>query len=788
MNNKEEPIERFNPDVNYGLTNEQVQTRIKQKLTNQEKSSGSKSYTRIIVENVCTFFNFMWLAIFIALICVKSYNNLLFMFVIVSNTLIAIIQECKAKRTVAKLQLVCSPKINVMRDGKIQQIDTKDIVLDDIIILENGNQVPTDSEIVDGTIEVNESLLTGESVPVKKQNGEKILAGSFLTSGKCFCHVIAVGAQNYISSVAKEAKKVNKPQSNLFKDLRRLTKIIGFFVIPLGVLMFINNFYGQNTDIQTAIVKTCGSLTGIIPAGMFLLVSVALAVGVIKLSKKKTLVQDLYSIEMLARTNVLCLDKTGTITDGTMQVTDVVKLNNTDFDIDKIIKSINCCQPTENATSIAIKKFYGEQNVLSPLFNIPFSSDRKQTITSFENLGTFSFGAYEYINKKEDKKLKAKISKYSNMGYRVLVLAYNKTLINDDKQDLTFEPIAMLIIEDHIRPDAPQTIKWFKDNGVQVKIISGDNPQTVASIASKVGVNNADKYISLENMPLKDVEKIANSYTVFGRVSPEQKLTIVKALKKAGNVVAMTGDGVNDTLALKESDCSIAMADGSDVARSISSLVLMDSKFSSLPAVVGEGRQVINNVQKSSSLFLMKSIFTIVLSLISLCTFTLYPFAPAQILPMETFVIGIPSFLLSLEPNKEQIKGQFLTNVLKISIPYAVILLVNAGIILLFDKLGYLGYGEFNTLATLSMTLVSFLILAKICFPINWYRMAIIGQSVLGISLEIFLLPEFFYITDASQIVYMILTLICSIVAITILCWIIAEKIIQKKRQRNFSS
>lgn len=778
------PVERFEVDMSQGLSESQVSLRQSQKLTNLTKKSSGKSYTRIICENVFTFFNFLWLAIFVALVAVGSYNNLLFAIIIVANTLIAIIQECKAKKTVAKLQLVVAPKITAMRDGKEIELSSNDIVLDDIIILENGNQIPADCEILDGVVDVNESLLTGESVSVKKKLGDKLLAGSFLTSGKCVCRVVAVGEGNYISSVAKAAKGVAKPKSNLFKDLNKLIKIIGYFIIPVGILMFLNNFYGQDTNIATAVEKTCGSLVGMIPAGMFLLVTVALAVGVIKLSKKKTLVQDLYSIEMLARTNVLCLDKTGTITDGTMQVREVVKLEESDLNVDEIIKSINCAQPTENATSLALKKYYGTENAKTPLFNLAFSSERKQTITCFSGLGTFALGAYEYINTKKDEKLAKQIAKYSADGYRVLVLAKNSEEITEEK-NLEFSPVALVVIEDHIRSDAPETIKWFKDNGVEIKIISGDNPQTVASIAKKVGVEGADKYVSLEKMSIEEVCEIADKFTVFGRVSPEQKHAIIKTLKQKGKVVAMTGDGVNDTLALKEADCSIAMADGSEVARSISNLVLMNSKFSSLPSVVAEGRQVINNVQKSSSLFLMKTLFTVVLSLITLCSFSLYPFAPAQVFLLEAFVIGIPSFFLSLQPNSDQIKGGFLKNVLKMSIPYAAVLLVGVGAVLVLNKCGQLEYNEFNTLATLTITVVGFMNLCKICFPLNKLRIGIVALSIVFTVVALLIMPDFFYVTTITKKSCLILSAITAFTALVLLGWITIDQILQNKKTQE---
>lgn len=779
---KQEPIQRFDVNIDEGLTNEQVQSRVSQKLTNKTKKSSGKSYTRIVCENVFTFFNLIWAAIFVALVCVGSYNNLLFVAVIVANTSIAIIQECKAKKTVAKLQLVVAPKITAKRDGKEVEISADDIVLDDIIILENGNQIPTDCCILDGVVDVNESLLTGESVSIKKKAGDRLLAGSFLTSGKCVCRVDAVGEQNYISNMAKAAKGVEKPKSDLFKDLNKLIKIIGYFIVPIGILMFLNNFYGQDTNIATAVEKTCGSLVGMIPAGMFLLVTIALTVGVIKLSKKKTLVQDLYSIEMLARTNVLCLDKTGTITDGTMQVREIVKLDE-NIDADLIIKSINCAQPTENTTSLALKNYFGTDGAKNPEFNLAFSSERKQTITSFSGLGTFALGAYEYINTKGDEDLAQKIADFSADGYRVLVLAKNDETITEEK-DLEFSPVALVIIEDHIRSDAPDTIKWFKDNGVEIKIISGDNPQTVASIAKKVGVEGADKYVSLEKMSIEEVCDIADQFTVFGRVSPEQKHAIVKTLKQKGKVVAMTGDGVNDTLALKEADCSIAMADGSEVARSISSLVLMNSKFSSLPSVVAEGRQVINNVQKSSSLFLMKTLFTLVLSLITLCSFSLYPFAPAQVFLLESFVIGIPSFFLSLQPNKDQIKGGFLKNVLKMSVPYAAIMLVGVGSVLVINKCGLLEYNEFNTLATLAITLVGFMNLCKICFPLNGLRLGVLGISAIGIFAALLIMPDFFYVTQFTTQSSLILAAIAAFSALVLLGWITISQILQNKHTK----
>lgn len=752
--NKNVHITRFEPSYNQGLSDEQVEQRIKEKLVNNTKQKTSKSYFKIFVENIFTFFNFLWLIIFFALLFVKSYTNLFFMVVIIMNTSIAIIQEIRSKKTVEKLSMITMPKSIVVRNGKEVEITSDKIVLDDVISLSIGNQIPTDSIVLSGTIEVNESLLTGESKPIKKQEGDKLFAGSFITSGKCYAKAEKIGKDSYIQNIASAAKKFKQPNSNLFKDLNKIIKYIGIFIIPIGILTFCNSYFWSGQKLlKQSVEVTCGSLIGMIPAGMFLLISVALAVGVIKLAQKRTLVQDIYSIEMLARSNVLCLDKTGTITDGTMSVKEVKTYENTtEEEIKNIMASVLNVQETSNNTSIALQKYFGNESNLKCCYNIPFSSDRKFTASSFENIGTYVFGASEYLKAKMSENMKADIKLATSQGYRVLVVATSKKLLSNDVLPSDLVALAIILVEDTIRKDAIETISWFKENGVEIKIISGDDPATVSSIAKRVGVENAEDYINLEGMTLSEVKKIADKYTVFGRVTPEQKHAIIQQLKK-NKVVAMTGDGVNDTLALKEADCSIAMADGSEVARNISHLVLLDSQFSTLPMVVEEGRRVINNVQKSSTLFLMKTVLVILLSIILLAFRVKYIFEPKNMFLLEFFVIGMPSFFLALQPNKKLIQGDFIPYVLKHSLPYGLILLFNILTIILLQETNCLQASEAVTAATFAMTLCGFLNIISLCLPFTKIKILVCLFSIIGITLGIIISPVFFGLIDFTSTV-----------------------------------
>lgn len=764
------PLERFCPDINIGLSENELEERKKRKLVNVAKNKSSKSVLRILFENIFTYFNLIWAIIFVALMCVEAYSDLIFMIPVVLNTLIAIIQEIKAKYTVEKLSLVSSPKLTAIRDGKRVLLHASHLYPDDIIELTVGNQIPADCIIVSGEAELNESLLTGESNAIRKKVGDTILAGSFIFSGTVLARVDKLIGDSYIQTIATEAKKFKKPNSNLFKDLQTIIKYIGIIIIPIGGLMFLNNYLSYAGDpnwLKLAITKTCGSLTGMVPAGMFLLVTIALTVGVIKLATKHTLVKDLYSIEMLARTNMLCLDKTGTITDGTMNVIHYECFDES-VNFELLVQNILSAQKTSNSTFNALLSKFGTENALEVGKVIEFSSDRKYSATKLGD-STYLLGAPEFSCKNLSEKIKLLIEERAKLGERVLLISKTQEDIDEEHLDrlpATTQPLGIITLVDHIRDDAIDTINWFKTNGVKIKIISGDNPNTVSTIARRVGVEDAEKCISLENLSPQQVKTIADQYTVFGRVTPEQKHILVKTLKTLGYVVAMTGDGVNDTLALKEADCSIAMADGSDVARNISSLVLMDSKFSSLPRVVKEGRQVINNVQKSSTLFLMKTLFTITLStiilLIALVTFSAisYPFTPKQLSLLEFFVIGVPSCLLALQPNDEQIKGNFIPMVLKKAVPSALLMLLNVGVVLILGKFSVINVAEQQTLCVLVLTVSGFINLVKLCFPFNALRTFCVILSGVCIIAVTALMPEFFEMQIFNGTVFLILGIV----------------------------
>ncbi len=766
------PIVRYQTDKEHGLSEEQLHERIEHHLVNDTKIKTSNSYFTIIRKNIFTIFNLIWIIIAVALMCVGAWSDLIFLFVVIANTAIAIIQEIKSKITVERLSMVSVPKIKVIRMGFQHEIKGENLLLDDIIILENGNQIPTDCIIIDGEVEANESLLTGESNSIKKKEGDTLLAGSFLVSGMCYARVDKVGKNNYIQTIAERTKNFKPQTSNLFKDLNSLIKIIILILIPIGVLTFCKEYFIASSTIKDSITSTSGALTGMIPAGMYLLITVGLSVGVMKLARKKTLVKNIYSIEMLARANVLCLDKTGTITDGTMNVVEVVNQNNyTDKQIETVMKAVLQNQKTSNATSVALIDKFGKDITATAKQVIEFSSQRKYSATTLQSGKTYYIGAAGFIKCTITAAQKKIMNAYMEQGYRVLSLVEDDKAYNEKSAGKTGKIMAFFVLEDHIRKDAVETIKWFKDNDVEIKIISGDDALTVSKIAKRVGVANSEKYISLENMSLIEVAQIADKFTVFGRVTPEQKHTIIKALKTQGNVVAMTGDGVNDTLALKEANCSIAMADGSEVARNISHLVLMQSNFSALPSIVKEGRKIVNNVQYSSVLYLMKTLFTILLCATTLILGISYPFTPKQMLLLEMFVIGLPSFILTFQPNNDLIKGNFIPQVLKKSIPCALVMFVNILIVVLLNRGAVtLTPSEYTSLCTILLTCIGFVNLVWICRPMTLLRAVTCGISAFLIIISFVSgLASFFKITDYSfpVIVTLITLILCTALIIS---------------------
>ncbi len=736
-------VERMNVSTKVGLNDSQLDLRQQQGLINDTKVKTTKSYASIILGNTFTFFNILCFAVVAALIAVNQWKNLLFFVIILSNLLIGIIQEIKAKITVEKITLVTAPLAEVVRNGEAIQIPTKEIVLDDIIKFDLGKQICVDCIVVEGDVSVNESLITGESIAVKKKPGDLLYAGSFVTAGKCVARVEKVGIDCYSSKLAQKAKTFKAPKSDLVKALKLIIGSIGVIIIPLAYFTAKNNWFQTGKMLADTVNRTATSVIGMIPSGMFLLVSVALAVGVLKLAKKRTLVQDLYGIEMLARTDVLCLDKTGTITDGSMVVKSVKPLNGkTEAFVNEVMGSMLSAFGGNNQTSRALFNHFTPNTTYSPDIVLEFDSSRKNSAVTFKNKMTYIMGAPEMVSKKIDKDLQKEIYSYLQNGYRVLLVAESKAPIEKDKLPKENTPIAFIVIQDNIRKDALETIKWFNENNVEIKIISGDNPVTVSEISKRVGVIGAEKYISMEGINNEDIPSLVNKYTVFGRVSPDQKKWLVRALRKKGKKVAMTGDGVNDILALKEADCSIAMASGSEAARNVANIVMLDSNFSSMPSVIAEGRRVVNNISKSSSLFLMKTFFTIFMTIFCLILKEEYFLANTnQTLLLEALVIGVPSFFLALQPNNTPIRGTFMAKLVLTSLPAAITLFIN---VLLCYLLGLFIdiSAELSTMCSLALTFTGFVILFRICRPFDTYRIILICCMAVAILGAITVVPD----------------------------------------------
>ena len=707
-----------------GLTSAEAKRLAEEGKSNISKEKVGKSYFRIVRDNLCTFFNLIWALIAIVLILCESYSNLIFLVVVGLNTIIAIIQEVKAKMTVEKLAVTTDPRASVIRDGELITIMASDIVIGDVMLVELGRQVLSDAVVISGVAEANESMLTGESDAIRKQTGDKLLAGSFIVSGSVYAKVINVGKDNYIHKIEKEAKSFKAPSSNLFHDLNKLIKGIGTIMIPLAILVLLCNYIAYRNFIE-AVIKTCGSLTAMIPAGAYLLVTVTLSLSVVKLAKRNTMVQDMYSIEMLAAADVICLDKTGTITDGTMQVSEFHILDGTDEESFRgIMANIAGCEQSVNNTSRALAEYFGkdvsEKKILQ---QIPFSSTRKYSAVSIEGLGGFSVGAPHFVPCPVSADMDAVIAYHARDGKRVILVARH----DDVEREGT--PLALIAIKDRIRPGAAEIIGRFQEQGVTVKVISGDHAETVSTIAGKVGIVDSDKYLSCDGISDTELIEAADKYAIFGRVTPEQKVLLIKTLKTAGHTVAMTGDGVNDTLALKESNCAIAMADGSEVARKVAQIVLMDSDFKTLPDVVYEGRRCINNVRQSAVLFLMKTIFTIFLSLVSIITMSGYPFDSKQTFMLEMFIIGFASFALAFEPNDKRIRGSFMNTVIIKSVPNALAMFIPVLALMIIEKFSALelSLSTRNSIAMAVITVVGFVNLVALCRPFTKWRVAVVS-------------------------------------------------------------
>ena len=723
-----------------GLTKIEVENRIRDNKVNYDTSVKTKSIRDIIISNSFTLFNIINILLALLLVIVGSYKNTLFIFIIIINSLISIIQEVRSKRELDKLKVIASNSVLVLRDGIEEEIRINDIVLDDIIIFNNGNQVVVDSIVVDGEVEVNESFITGEAKTIYKKKGDKLLSGSFIVSGRCLAEVEHVGLDNYVAKISSNTKYSKPVSSEIMRSLNRIVSTISFIIIPVGILLF-SSQYSASNNFNEAITSTVAGIIGMIPEGLVLLTSTVLAVSVIKLSKEKVLVQDLYCIEMLARVDVACLDKTGTITEGKLEVVRDISFNNRD--ISYIISNINGASIDSNPTALALLDKYGKSNDKKVEEVIPFSSSRKYSGVKFSDI-TYVVGAPEFILKDNYKKYEKIISPYLE-DYRVLMVGEYKKNIIDTKL------VGLILIQDKIRESAPSTIEYFKKQEVDLKIISGDDARSVLGIAKRAGFSDDTLAINATVLETdQDILEAVSKYSVFGRVTPDQKRKFILALQKLGHSVLMGGDGVNDVLALKEADASVAMNSGADAAKNVSQLILLDSDFSSIPDIVAEGRRTINNIERSASLFIVKTIYTFLLVFLFINTKSRYPFIPIQLSLLSTLTIGIPSFVLALEFNNNRVKSGFLLNVIKKALPTSILIVFNILIIYLLGMLFSISSNEISTMCVIISVFIGFMHLYNICNKNNIIHRLLIVVLALVFLISYIFFKEFFSFTNIS--------------------------------------
>lgn len=743
------PVARIETTADTGLTQAQVKERMEKGWSNAPVDSPSKTTKEIIISNVFTYFNLIFLVIAVLLLLVGAFRDLTFLPVIICNTLIGIIQEIRSKKVLDKLSVLNAPKATVVREGKLQTIPAEKAVLDDVVKFQAGNQICADATVIDGEVQVNESLLTGESDEITKKPGDTLMSGSFVVSGSCLGRLEQVGADSYISKLTLEAKATKEgEQSEMIRSLDKLVQIVGFLIIPIGIVLFGQQYLLGDSSIKTSMQAMVAAIIGMIPEGLYLLASVALVVSVMRLATKKVLVHDMKCIETLARVNVLCVDKTGTITENTMKVHDVVSLEPYEKEelppLKELLGDFAHAMSKDNITMAAMQEYFTQGSGQVATSVTSFSSAFKYSSVTFHTT-SYVLGAPEFVLRDDYEIYKETIESYGSEGYRVLVFGrYEGT---PDGKTLTeaVVPYGLVLLANPIRKEAWETFQYFADQGVDIKVISGDNPVTVSKVASQAGIANADNYIDASQLKTPDdIKRAVLKYTVFGRVTPDQKRQFVRALKEAGKTVAMTGDGVNDVLALKDADCSIAMASGSDAAAQASQLVLLESNFSCMPSVVLEGRRVVNNIERSASLFLVKNIFSFLLSLFSMAFMITYPLEPSQISMVAMFTIGIPAFLLAMEPNKKMIEGHFLTNVLLKALPAGLTDVLIVGFLTVFGQTFEMSNEEISTAATLLLAIVGLMILFKISKPMNVFRWIVWSAMVAGLLFCVIFLKNLF--------------------------------------------
>ena len=754
---------RYNPKIEDGLNQTQVNNRIKNGYVNYDTNIKTKSIGRIIIGNSFTLFNILNLCLGLLIFSVQSYKNLLFLGVVLCNTLISIVQEIRSKIEVDKLAIISSNTASVIRDGKNKIINIREVVLDDIINYKRGNQVISDSIIKEGVVEVNESLLSGEENSVVKKEGDILYSGSFIISGKCTCRVERVGKDNYSSKITIEAKYIKKVNSEIMKTLNKIIKVMSIIIVPVGIILFLRQ-YNLDKNITDAIISTVAALVGMIPEGLILLTSTVLAVSIIRLSKKKVLVQELYCIETLARVDTICLDKTGTLTEGTMEVEDVVVLNDK-YDYQSILSAISRTLTDDNPTMDAIGRKFNKRVKYEVISKEPFSSEKKYSSVTFKE-GKYILGAPDILDTSD--KMKDLIDKYSD----------NRLVLLKSKKD----NIALILLKDKIRYKTKQTLEYLRNENVDIKIISGDNEKVITRIAKRLGFKNIN-CIDMSQNKTNMNHQIVENYNIFARVSPSQKKDLIKALKNNGHTVAMIGDGVNDVLALKESDCSIAMASGSDAARNVSELVLLNSDFDAIPEIINEGRKTINNIERSASLFLTKTVYATLLAILFIFLKADYPFEPIQLSLISAITIGIPAFVLALEPNNNIITGNFFLNILKRSLPGGLTIVINILSIILISKIFNLNSEVISTMAVILVAITGFILLFKTCQKFNKLRISLFIFLIILFLSCIIGLPKLFelVVLKPIYIIYIALLFVLDIGLFNVLYNLCEKKLFKYK-------
>ena len=753
-----------------GLTDEEVRQRVEEGLTNRADISTDKTTKEIVISNVFTYFNLIFLVITILLIMVGSFRNLTFLPIIIGNTVIGIVQEIRAKKTLEKMSLLNAPRADVIRNGSVKQISTEELVKDDVILLTAGKQICADAVVISGNIQVNESLLTGEADEVEKTEGSTLMSGSFVVSGECYARLEKVGNESYISKLSLEAKSMGgKEQSEMIRSINLIVKWVGIVIIPIGLILFWQSHFVNGESITKSVTSTVAAIIGMIPEGLYLLTTVALALSTMKLARKKVLLHDMKSIETLARVDVLCVDKTGTITEPDMKLKEIFLCKNSGADgtqtaltldeLKSLILDYANASVDNNATMLALKAYAADAltNNTSALHRTAvsqqaFSSSLKYGSVTFSD-GTYLLGAPEFIMHEDFARIEEEIIPYADKGDRVLLFARYDGENVENGINGSVTPLGFVALANPIRENAVKTFEYFKSQGVAIKVISGDNPRTVSRIAIQAGIESAESFVDAATLDTEDkIADAVNKYTVFGRVTPKQKKQLVKALQAKGHTVAMTGDGVNDILAMKDADCSVAMASGSEAAAQAAQVVLLDSDFAHMPDVVYEGRRVVNNIQRSASLFLVKNIFSLLLSLFSVILMVTYPLEPAQVSLISMFTIGVPGFLLALEQNKDRIKGRFITNVMLKALPGGLTDVIAVGALVVCGEVFCISDASIGTIATLVLSVVGFMILFKISEPLNGMKYAVIIGNIAGLVFSGFFLKKLFALTDLSNI------------------------------------